>query len=86
MNVSRSIVIVLAAIAAAATGGPSAWSGEIVIGLQCDRTGPTQIVGNILCPAYHDYVKLINAKGGIGLTMFGGSASVAIDSPATPRA
>ncbi|MDP6352287.1 MAG: ABC transporter substrate-binding protein [Alphaproteobacteria bacterium] len=65
MKRSISIVVVLTAIAAAAGAG-SAWSGEIVIGLQCDRTGPTQIVGNIVCPAYHDYVKLINANGGIG--------------------
>ena len=27
---------------------------EIVIGVQCDRTGPTQIVGTVLCPAFHD--------------------------------
>jgi hypothetical protein len=29
---------------------------EVVIGMQCDRTGATQIVGTTLCPAYHDYV------------------------------
>src|SRR5262244_1403064 len=39
--------------------------GEIVIGVQCDRTGPTQIVGTVLCPGFHDYVALINSKGGI---------------------
>ena len=38
---------------------------ELVIGMQCDRTGPTQIVGTTLCPAYHDYISLINGKGGI---------------------
>src|SRR6516225_12290252 len=38
---------------------------EVVIGLQCDRTGATQIVGTTLCPAYHDYVALVNSKGGI---------------------
>jgi branched-chain amino acid transport system substrate-binding protein len=38
---------------------------EIVIGLQCDRTGPTQIVGTVLCPGYHDYVNLVNSKGGV---------------------
>ena len=61
-----TLVGVLVGIAIAAAGAGSAWSGEIVIGLQCDRTGPTQIVGNILCPAYHDYVKLVNASGGVG--------------------
>jgi len=39
--------------------------GEVVIGLQCDRTGPTQIVGTVLCPAFHDYIALINSKGGV---------------------
>jgi branched-chain amino acid transport system substrate-binding protein len=38
---------------------------EIVIGLQCDRTGATQTVGVNLCPGTHDYIKLINSKGGI---------------------
>ena len=36
-----------------------------MIGLQCDRTGPTQIVGTVLCPGYHDYVALLNSKGGV---------------------
>jgi branched-chain amino acid transport system substrate-binding protein len=39
--------------------------GEVVIGLQCDRTGATQIVGTVICPAMHDYVALVNAKGGV---------------------
>jgi branched-chain amino acid transport system substrate-binding protein len=39
--------------------------GEVVIGVQCDRTGPTQIVGTVLCPGFHDYVALINSKGGV---------------------
>ena len=39
--------------------------GEVVIGVQCDRTGPTQIVGTILCPGFHDYVALVNSKGGV---------------------
>jgi branched-chain amino acid transport system substrate-binding protein len=39
--------------------------GEIVIGMQCDRTGATQIVGTVLCPGFHDYVALVNSKGGI---------------------
>ena len=38
---------------------------EILIGAQCDRTGPTQIVGTVFCPAVQDYVNLINTKGGI---------------------
>jgi branched-chain amino acid transport system substrate-binding protein len=44
---------------------PALAGHEIVIGLQCDRTGATQIVGTVLCPAFHDYVALINSKGGV---------------------
>jgi branched-chain amino acid transport system substrate-binding protein len=39
--------------------------GELVIGVQCDRTGATQIVGVALCPAIHDYIALVNSKGGV---------------------
>jgi branched-chain amino acid transport system substrate-binding protein len=49
------------ALAATAT----AQEKKIVIGVQCDRTGPTQIVGTVLCPAMHDYFDLINSQGGI---------------------
>src|ERR1700752_192450 len=38
---------------------------DIVIGLQCDRTGATQIVGTVLCPGEHDYIALVNSKGGV---------------------
>ena len=44
---------------------PATASHEIVIGLQCDRTGATQIVGTVLCPGFHDYVALVNSKGGV---------------------
>ena len=45
----------------------SAWAEqkEVMIGAQCDRTGPTQIVGVVICPAQQDYMDLINSKGGI---------------------
>ena len=39
--------------------------GVILIGEQCDRTGPTQIVGIRLCAAVQDYVNLVNSKGGV---------------------
>src|SRR6202521_4499946 len=39
--------------------------GDIVIGMQCDRTGATQIVGTVLCPGFHDYIALVNSKGGV---------------------
>jgi branched-chain amino acid transport system substrate-binding protein len=38
---------------------------EVMIGAQCDHTGPTQIVGVVICPAQQDYMSLINSKGGI---------------------
>jgi branched-chain amino acid transport system substrate-binding protein len=37
----------------------------ILIGMQCDRTGPTQVVGTKLCPGTHDYIDLINSQGGV---------------------
>jgi branched-chain amino acid transport system substrate-binding protein len=40
-------------------------SHEIVLGLQCDRTGATQTVGVVICPGIHDYVRLVNFKGGV---------------------
>jgi branched-chain amino acid transport system substrate-binding protein len=48
-----------------AAGSAVGQQKQIVIGVQCDRTGATQIVGVNLCPAYHDYVDLINSSGGI---------------------
>ncbi len=44
---------------------PASATHEIVIGLQCDRTGATQVVGVNVCPGYHDYIRLVNAKGGV---------------------
>lgn len=56
----------LAGAAAAVLASASFAQKEIVIGLQCDRTGPTQTVGVFLCPGYHDYIDLVNSKGGVG--------------------
>jgi branched-chain amino acid transport system substrate-binding protein len=46
-------------------GAAGAQQKEVVFGLQCDRTGATQTVGVVLCPAQHDYGNLVNSKGGI---------------------
>src|SRR5499427_7169838 len=46
-------------------GATMAQEKVIEIGEQCDRTGPTQLVGVELCPAVQDYVNLINSKGGV---------------------
>ena len=39
---------------------------EIVIGMQCDRSGPTQTVGPFLCDGAHDYISLFNKKKSLG--------------------
>jgi len=62
----RSLTILLGLALALSAAGPTGANHEIVIGLQCDRTGATQTVGVNLCPGYHDYIKLVNLKGGVG--------------------
>jgi branched-chain amino acid transport system substrate-binding protein len=56
---------VLAAATLCLAGQATAEDKEITIGTQCDRTGPTQIVGIRLCPAVQDYIALVNSKGGV---------------------
>ena len=61
-----ALVVILVALAGLlGAAAPASAGHEIVIGLQCDRTGATQIVGTVLCPGFHDYVALINSKGGV---------------------
>jgi branched-chain amino acid transport system substrate-binding protein len=60
-----AILFGLALVLGGGLAAPAEAKDEIVIGLQCDRTGATQTVGVNLCPGYHDYVKLVNSKGGI---------------------
>jgi len=43
----------------------SATAAELVIGLLCDRSGPTQTNGVVMCGAAQDYFKLINSQGGV---------------------
>ena len=64
-HVSIAIAMVVAMGALFAAAAPAAAHHEIVIGVQCDRTGATQIVGTVLCPGKHDYIALINSKGGV---------------------
>ncbi len=64
----QRVVLAFGACAAAGLGAVSdgaAQQKEIVVGQMCDRTGPTQINGVVLCPAGHDYYDLINSKGGV---------------------
>ena len=60
----RAVAMAAGAVALAASA-VNAQDKEIVVGLQCDRTGPTQTVGIYLCPGYHDYMSLLNSKGGV---------------------
>ncbi|MGO8920332.1 MAG: ABC transporter substrate-binding protein [Stellaceae bacterium] len=61
--------ITVSTVALAAVAASAAWAAgaqkDVVIGEQCDRTGPTQIVGVNLCPAIRDYIDLVNSKGGV---------------------
>jgi len=61
------VTALILAVGSLLTAAPShaQSKSEIVIGVQCDRTGPTQIVGTVLCPAFHDYIALVNSRGGV---------------------
>src|SRR5437016_13192042 len=69
MNNKMAALLWLAVGLAAAglwlTGPAAAQQREVLIGMQCDRTGATQITGVVLCPAMHDYYDLINTGGGV---------------------
>ena len=59
-----------AALTTVVTAG-AANAREFVLGMQCDRSGPTQVVGNYICDGAHDYIRLANKMG-----MFGEGNSV----------
>ena len=61
-----------AMIAASVVAG-TAGARELIIGAQCDRSGPTQVVGNYICDGAHDYIRLANKMG-----MFGEGNSVRV--------
>jgi branched-chain amino acid transport system substrate-binding protein len=68
----RQVLALVTALVVGATGALAAgpafaqqFKGEIVVGVQCDRTGATQIVGVVLCPGMHDYIAMVNSKGGV---------------------
>lgn len=65
MRRNLAILMGLAVVLGAALAGPARASHDVVIGLQCDRTGPTNNIGPFLCPGAHDYVRLVNLKGGV---------------------
>jgi branched-chain amino acid transport system substrate-binding protein len=61
----RGVLVAAATAALCVAGQALAQQKEIVIGIQCDRTGATQTVGVVLCPGVHDYIALINSQGGV---------------------
>ena len=64
-----AMVLVLAACEKepqTAGNGQSGDVREIVFGMQCDRTGPTQNIGIIACEAMHHYIRLFNKKQSLG--------------------
>jgi branched-chain amino acid transport system substrate-binding protein len=65
LAIATALMLAGSSMLTAAPSSAQQSKGEIVIGLQCDRTGATQIVGTVLCPGFHDYIALINSKGGV---------------------
>jgi len=65
MNNSAKVTTLALAIGMGLAGAAAAQQKEVLIGMQCDRTGATQITGVVLCPAMHDYYNLVNAAGGV---------------------
>jgi branched-chain amino acid transport system substrate-binding protein len=62
---ARLLALSACAAALASIGSAQAAQKTILIGVQCDRTGATQIVGTVLCPGIHDYIALVNSRGGV---------------------
>lgn len=66
-RVAAAIVLGLgaASCAVAVAGAPAGTRDGLVIGQQCDLTGPAAAIGRVLCQGMHDYVALVNAGGGV---------------------
>ena len=50
------------ALAVSASMAVPAHAKEFILGMQCDRSGPTQNVGAYICDGLHDMVKLANKR------------------------
>jgi branched-chain amino acid transport system substrate-binding protein len=57
-------ILAILGLALGVSGTPAS-AAEIVVGGQCDRTGPTKLIGEQICPGIADYIQLVNKKGGI---------------------
>src|ERR1700731_1869595 len=70
-NATTLMTIALAGALGFAGTAVAQQKGEILIGTQCDRTGPTHIVGIRICASIQDYINLINSQGRIeGFNIF----------------
>lgn len=58
--------LTLAIIAAAVLFVRTGQARELVLGMQCDRSGPTSFIGHYTCDAVHDYIRLANSEGMFG--------------------
>ncbi len=65
ITISLVLALALGVVSAQAVLAASHAKKKIIIGGQCDRTGPTKFVGTIMCPGIGDYIALINAQGGV---------------------
>lgn len=75
MKVLRTLGLAAMATAGLAAASAASAKDQVVIGMMCDRTGPTAVTGTALCPGYHDYIALVNKNGGLA-TGKGGSCEV----------
>ncbi len=65
MNRTRWLAPLIGVMFLAGMAG-TASAKEFVLGLQCDRSGPTQTIGPFMCQGYHDYIKYFNKKNSLG--------------------
>ena len=63
MTSLSKIMMAATATALGFAGTALAQQKEVMIGAQCDRTGPTQIVGVVICPAQQDYIEPDQLEG-----------------------
>jgi branched-chain amino acid transport system substrate-binding protein len=60
-----AVAVALGGLLAAGVAQVGAAAKEVVIGVQCDRTGATNTIGPFFCAGVHDYIRLVNKKGGV---------------------
>lgn len=61
-SVFKYIATIGVAVLVAGAFSGMASAKEFIVGLQCDRQGPTMNVGRAICPGFHDYMALFNSQ------------------------